>query len=282
MSRSQSSRYRIQGRTALLSAIATVGALVFLGPFYFGVINSVKEFGDILRNAAALPATMEWGNYVIGYRTSNFLRAFGNSLYVTAISLILMVFLGALAAWRMVRRPHRFSRILFGVFVVAMVIPFQSVMIPLMRIVQLFDLLNSRNGLIVIYLGLGMPFTVFLLHGFARTVPVELEESAYLDGAGTPRVFVAIVLPLLQSMLATVMILQAFWIWNDFLLPLLVLFDDRLQTIPIAIFGFFGQYTDQWDYALATLVMGIAPIVIFFLVMQRFIIRGVVAGSLKG
>lgn len=282
MSCSQSSRYRTQGRTALLSTIAAVGALVFLGPFYFVVINSVKEFGDILRNAAALPTTLEWGNYVIGYRTSNFLRAFGNSLYVTAISLILMVFLGALAAWRMVRRPHRFSKILFGSFVVAMVIPFQSVMIPLMRIVQLFDLLNSRNGLIVIYLGLGMPFTVFLLHGFTRTVPVELEESAYLDGASTLRVFVAIVLPLLQSMLATVMILQAFWIWNDFLLPLLVLFDDRLQTIPIAIFGFFGQYTDQWDYALATLVMGIAPIVIFFLVMQRFIIRGVVAGSLKG
>ena len=266
----------------LLSTIAAAGALLFLGPFYFVVINSLKEFGDILRSAAALPTSIEWGNYVIAYRTSSFPLAFGNSLYITIISLILMVFLGALAAWRMVRRPHFFSKLFFGMSVTAMVIPFQSVMIPLMRIVQIFNLLNSRNGLIVIYLGLGMPFTVFLLHAFVRTVPMELEESAYLDGAGTIRVFTAIVLPLLKSMLATVTILQAFWIWNDFLLPLLVLFDNQLQTIPIAIFGFFGQYSDQWDYALATLVMGIAPIVIFFLLMQRFIIRGVIAGSLKG
>jgi raffinose/stachyose/melibiose transport system permease protein len=271
-----------QIRTVLLTLLATFGAVLFLGPFYFVVINSVKDYGDILRNAAALPTSIELENYVIGYQISNFLRAFLNSLYITSISLVFMVFVGATAAWRMVRRPHKFSKILFGLFVVAMVIPFQSVMIPLMRIVQVFNLLNSRNGLIVIYLGLGMPFTVFLLHGFARSVPLELEESAYLDGASTVRIFVSIVLPLLKSMLATVTILQAFWIWNDFLLPLLILFDNRLQTIPIAIFGFFGQYTDQWDYALATLVMGIAPIVTFFIFMQRFIIRGVIAGSLKG
>ncbi len=269
-------------RTILLTLLATFGAVLFLGPFYFVAINSVKDYGDILRNAAALPTSIEFENYVIGYQISNFLRAFLNSLYITSISLVFMVFVGATAAWRMVRRPHKFSKILFGLFVVAMVIPFQSVMIPLMRIVQIFNLLNSRNGLIVIYLGLGMPFTVFLLHGFARSVPLELEESAYLDGASTVRIFVSIVLPLLKSMLATVTILQAFWIWNDFLLPLLILFDNRLQTIPIAIFGFFGQYTDQWDYALATLVMGIAPIVTFFIFMQRFIIRGVIAGSLKG
>ena len=269
-------------RTVLLTLLATFGAVLFLGPFYFVVINSVKDYGDILRNAAALPTSIELENYIIGYQISNFLRAFLNSLYITSISLVFMVFVGATAAWRMVRRPHKFSKILFGLFVVAMVIPFQSVMIPLMRIVQVFNLLNSRNGLIVIYLGLGMPFTVFLLHGFARSVPLELEESAYLDGASTVRIFVSIVLPLLKSMLATVTILQAFWIWNDFLLPLLILFDNRLQTIPIAIFGFFGQYTDQWDYALATLVMGIAPIVTFFIFMQRFIIRGVIAGSLKG
>ena len=268
--------------SALLSIAAASGAVLFLWPFYFVVINSVKEYGDILRNAASWPTSIRLENYVIGYRTSNFLLALANSFYITVFSLLFMIFMGAAAAWRMVRRPRRFTKILFGMFVTAMVIPFQSVMIPLMRIVQIFNLLNSRNGLIVIYLGLGMPFTVFLMHGFSRTVPVELEESAYLDGAGTIRIFISIVLPLLKSMLATVIILQAFWIWNDFLLPLLVLFDGDLQTIPIAIFGFFGQYNDQWDYALAALVMGITPIAVFFIFMQRFIIRGVVAGSLKG
>ena len=269
-------------QTLILTLVATFAAVVFLAPFYFVAINSVKIYGDILRNAAAFPQTFQLENYIIGFRTSNFLRAFGNSLYITSFSIVFMVFMGAIAAWRMVRRPHWFSKVLFSLFVVAMVIPFQSVMIPLMRIARTFNLLNSRGGLIVIYLGLGMPFTAFLLHGFARTVPLELEESAYLDGASTIRIFVSIVLPLLKSMLATVTILQAFWIWNDFLLPLLILFDDALQTIPIAIFGFFGQYSDQWDYALATLMMGIAPIVVFFLFMQRFIISGVIAGSLKG
>ncbi len=275
--------HKQQSRTATyLTVIATFLAILFLAPFYFVTVNSLKSFGDILRNAASLPQSLEFRNYVIGFQTSNFLQAFQNSFVITSISLVIMVFLGALAAWRMVRRKHAFSRVLFGLFVVAMVIPFQSVMIPLMRIVRIFNLLNSRFGLIVIYLGLGMPFTVFLLHGFAKTVPLELEESAFLDGASTIRIFVSIVLPLLKSMLATVAILQAFWIWNDFLLPLLILFDDRLATIPIAIFGFFGQFSERWDYALATLVMGIAPIIVFFIFMQRFIIRGVIAGSLKG
>ena len=127
-----------------------------------------------------------------------------------------------------------------------------------------------------------MPFTVFLLHGFVKTVPRELEESAYLDGCHTIQTFYHIVLPLLKSILATVAILQTFWIWNDFLLPLLVLFDPLKRTIPLAVFGFFGQYTDRWDYALATLTMGMVPIVAFFLALQKYIIRGVAAGSLKG
>ncbi len=269
-------------RLATLSLVTGVLAIVFLFPFYFVVVNSVKSYGEILRNAAALPEGFLLENYLIAFRTTNFIQAFFNSVVITTASLIGMVLLGAMAAWRLVRRPHRVSKIIFGTFVVAMVVPFQSVMIPMMKVTSTLGLLNSRLGLVIIYLGFGMPFTVFLLHGFSKTVPVEVEESAYLDGAGTLTTFWFIVLPLLRSMLATVTILQAFWIWNDFLLPLLVLFEERLKTIPLAIFSFFGQYTDRWDYALATLTMGVLPIVVFFLMLQRFIIRGVTSGSLKG
>ena len=266
----------------LVTTGVAILAILFLTPFYFTVANSLKSFGEIMRNASSLPAQIVWENYSLAFQEVNFPLVFFNSFFVTTVSLIFMVLLGSMAAWRMVRRQHRVSRFLFGVFVVAMVVPFQSIMIPMMRVANILNLLDSRMGIVVIYLGFGMPFTVFLLHGFSKSVPVEVEESAYLDGASTMTTFVRIVIPLLKSMLATVTILQTFWIWNDFLLPLLVIFRDNLKTIPLAIFGFFGQYNNQWDKALATLNMGMLPIVIFFLFLQRFIIRGVTAGSLKG
>jgi raffinose/stachyose/melibiose transport system permease protein len=268
--------------TVILTILVAILAVLFLTPFYFTVTNSLKSFGEIIRDASTLPTEIVTENYTLAFREVNFPLVFFNSFIVTTISLIFMVTFGSMAAWRMVRRPHKFSKILFGAFVVAMVVPFQSVMIPMMRVASVLKLLDTRYGLIIIYLGFGMPFTVFLLHGFSKGVPREVEESAYLDGASTLTTFIRIVVPLLKSMLATVIILQTFWIWNDFLLPLLVLFRDELKTIPLAIFGFFGQYNQQWDKALATLNMGMLPIVVFFLFLQRYIIKGVTAGSLKG
>ena len=278
----QRSQQRLTGAAVMLTAGTLVLALLFLAPFYFTTANSLKTYSEIIMDAARLPVEPFLGNYAVAFRDVNFPLVFFNSVVITAFSLVFMVALGAMAAWRMVRRPHAFSRVVFALFVTAMVVPFQSVMIPMMRVASALNLLDSRFGLVIIYLGFGMPFTVFLLHGFAKGVPLEVEESAYIDGASTPVTFVRIVLPLLQSMLATVAILQAFWIWNDFLLPLLVIFSDRLKTIPLAVFGFFGQYTNQWDLALATLNMGMLPIVIFFLLLQRYIISGVTAGSLRG
>jgi raffinose/stachyose/melibiose transport system permease protein len=135
---------------------------------------------------------------------------------------------------------------------------------------------------IVIYLGFGMPLTVFLLHGFVKGVPRELEESAYIDGCNTMQSFVHVVLPMLRIMIVTVIILQTLWIWNDFLLPAITLFSSRLHTIPLGIFRFFGQHMDRWDLALATLSMGMFPIVVMFLFLQKYVIRGVTAGSVKG
>ena len=265
-----------------LTILVALLALLFLTPFYFTITNSLKSYGEVIKDAASLPEQLVWSNYSIAFREINFPRVFFNSFIITSVSLVFMVMFGAMAAWRLVRRANNVTKLIFSIFVIAMVVPFQSIMIPLMKVTSTFGLLDSRWGVIITYIGFGMPFTVFLLHGFAKTVPLEIEESAYLDGASTMTIFVRIVLPLLKSMLATVTILQTFWMWNDFLLPLLVLFSDGLKTIPLAIFSFFGQYNNQWDKALATLNMGMIPIVIFFLFLQRFIIRGVTSGSLKG
>ncbi len=267
---------------AILTVITSLLALLFLTPFYFTTANSLKTFGEIIKDAASPPQRLMLLNYAVAFKTVNFPLVFFNSFVITTASLFFMLMFGAMAAWRMVRRPHWFSKMIFILYVTAMIVPFQSVMIPMMKVTSLLGLLDSRIGLIIIYIGFGIPFPIFLLHGFAKTVPREIEESAYLDGAGAPTLFISIVLPLMKSILATVAILQTFWIWNDFLLPMLVIYSDGNKTIPLAIFGFFGQYQNQWDYALATLTMGMLPIVVFFLFLQKFIIRGVTSGSLKG
>lgn len=171
--------------------------------------------------------------------------------------------------------------VIFILFVSAMVIPFQSVMIPMVKVANIFGLMNSRIGVIIIYFGFGMPLTVFLLHGYIKSIPHELEDSAYIDGCTITQTFFRIVMPLLQTMIITVIILQTLWIWNDFLLPLLVLYKESIKTIPLGIFGFFGQYLNRWDWALSTLIMGMVPIIIFFLFLQKYIIKGITAGSVK-
>ncbi|MDA3810267.1 MAG: carbohydrate ABC transporter permease [Spirochaetaceae bacterium] len=266
----------------LLEVMIIIIALIFLAPFYFVVVNSLKPFGEILKNAASWPETFAWSNYLIAIEKVKFIHVFLNSLIITTGSIFFLVITGSMASWWMVRKNTKFTIILFFVFVASMVTPFQSFMIPLMRVVTVLHLVNSRAGAIIVYLGYCIPFTVFLYHGFIKSVPIEMEESALIDGCNTFQTFFFIVFPLIRSMTVTVIILQALLIWNDFLIPLLILSDRALHTIPLAVFSFFGQYTNRWDYALATLVLGMLPIVIFFLIMQKYVVAGVRSGSVKG
>ncbi|RBP92452.1 carbohydrate ABC transporter membrane protein 2 (CUT1 family) [Cytobacillus firmus] len=267
--------------TFLLEIIGIVLGIIFLIPFYFVIINSVKGFADILIDAAAWPQEFLFSNYLKVWDIINFPRAFWNSLIITVISNIGLVVISSMAAWKMVRTPGKFSKILFALFVSAMVIPFQTVMIPLMKLGGTLNLTNSIPGLIIMYFGFGVPLSLFLYHGFIKTVPIEIEESARIDGCSQFGVFWRIVFPLLKPITVTVVILNTLWIWNDYLLPLLVLQDAELRTIPLATSSFFAQYTKQWDMGLAALVMGITPVVIFFLFLQRHIIKGIAQGSIK-
>ena len=266
----------------LLELLMVFFALLFLTPFYFVLVNSLKPFGEILNNAASIPTEVAWGNYSNAFKKINFITVLLNSLSITVISIILLVAMGSMASWWMVRNGTKFTTILFYACIAAMITPFQSFMIPLMRVVTTLDLVNSRKGLIIVYLGYSTPFTVFLYHGFIKSVPIQMEESALIDGCNRFQIFFHIVLPLIRSMTVTVIILQTLLIWNDFLLPLLLLTDRSLHTIPLAVFSFFGQYTNRWDYALATLVLGMLPIIIFFLIMQKYVVAGVRAGAVKG
>jgi raffinose/stachyose/melibiose transport system permease protein len=272
---------RYTKKTFVLEIIGIALGILFLIPFYFVFINSVKPFAAILIDAAAWPEEFMFSNYAKVWDIINFPRAFWNSLIITVASNIGLVIISSMAAWKMVRTPGKFSKILFVIFVSAMVIPFQTVMIPLMKLGGALNLTNSIPGLVIMYFGFGVPLSLFLFHGFVKTVPVEIEESAMIDGCSQFGVFWRIVFPLLKPITVTVIILNTLWIWNDYLLPLLVLQDAELRTIPLAASSFFAQYTKQWDMGLAALVLGIAPIIVFFLFLQKHIIKGIASGSIK-
>ncbi|CAM4055907.1 carbohydrate ABC transporter permease [Paenibacillus alkaliterrae] len=269
-------------RTLMIEIFAILLALLFLVPFYFVLVNSVKSFADLLLNSAGLPKEFVWTNYSRVWEIINYPKAFLNSLIVTVIANLGIAVFSSMAAYRLVRHPSKFNNLLFGVFVAAMVIPFQSIMIPLVKVANIAGLLNSLPGLIICYFGFGISLATFLFHGFVKAIPLEIEEAAIVDGTSPYGVFWRIVFPLLKPMTVTIILLNSLWIWNDFLLPSLVIPDPSLRTIPLATSSFFAQYTKQWDLALAGLVLGVTPIVIFFLFMQRHIIEGITAGSVKG
>ncbi|WP_110114363.1 carbohydrate ABC transporter permease [Bacillus sp. CGMCC 1.16541] len=264
-----------------LEVLAIVLGLIFLVPFYYVVSNSLKSFAEILTNTSALPSSLQWSNYVEAFEKMNYVKVFSNSLIITVASNIVIVIFCSMAAYMLVRTKKKISNIIFFTFVAAMVIPFQSIMIPLIKTASALGLINSIWGLVIMYLGFGSGLAIFLYHGFIKGIPIELEEAAIIDGCSTLGVFWRIVFPLLKPITVTIVILNSLWIWNDFLLPLLVLQDPELRTIPLATFFFFGQYTKQWDLALAALVVSIIPLLIFFFAMQKHIIKGITSGSIK-
>jgi len=257
-------------------------ALIFLAPFYFVIANSFKSFSELLMDTSGLPKSLNLQNYVRAWDVLSFPRALRNSFLITALSDICLVIISSMAAYRLLRHPSRMNRLLFSLFIAAMVIPFQAIMIPLVKVGNWFHLLNSLPGIVFFYMGLGASFSIFLFHGFMKSIPLEVEEAAYIDGCSPYGIFWRIVFPLLKPMTITVIVLQSLWMWNDFLLPLLVLQKPELQTIQLATNSLFGQYMQQWDLALAALVMGIMPILVFFLALQRHIIQGITAGAVKG
>jgi raffinose/stachyose/melibiose transport system permease protein len=278
---------------AIVLELFVVGLfLVYLFPFFLIVMNSAKNAFDVSAHPMALPKNWAmifknmvsiWTNPNIDYPSS-----FLSSIIITVFSVAALNLLCSQAAWVLVRTKTRLSQLVFLMFVGAMVIPFQIIMFPLLSWfrgithVTGIGLLRTRFGMIFAYIGFGLSLTVFLFHGFIKGVPYELEEAATIDGSSRFGVFYRIVFPLLSPIHATIIVLNGMWIWNDYLLPLLVLGKgNRVQTIPLAVANFAGTYVKQWDLMLTAIVMAIIPIIIVFLAAQRFIIRGIVAGSIK-
>lgn len=261
--------------------IAILMALLFLSPFYFLIVNSFKKLKEILLDAAKLPEHFGFDNFRRAWEAIDFPVVFIHSVVLTSLSVTGLVIVSSMTAYRIVRHPSLFNRLLFTVFVAAMIIPFQSVMLPLMKISAMFELRGHLYGIVICYLGFGVSLSMFLFHGFIKSVPREIEEAAVVDGCSPYGVFWKIVFPILRPIVATVVILNVLWIWNDYLLPVLVV-NNTYTTIPLAIQLFFGQYLRKWDMAMAALTLSTIPIVLFFLFLQKHIVEGIAAGSIKG
>lgn len=266
--------------------------LCFMIPFAMVVLNSAKTSKEIIYSAISMPS--RWGqlltniSLIFNNPTVNYFGAFLDSTLITFFSLVVIVLFSSMAAWVLVRNKAAWSGILFMIFVAVMVIPFQVLMYPLVRWMRLigdflhYPLLGTIPGIVFAYLGFGCPLSIFVFHGFIKNIPLELEESATIDGCSPARTFFSIVFPLLQPIIVTVLILNGIWIWNDYLLPLLVLGSNGIvQTIPIAVTSFAGAYLKQWDLILTSTLIAMLPVIVLYLFAQRYIIRGMVEGSIK-
>ena len=273
------------------NALAMAGLVIifiaYMFPFIMVVINSLKQKRDIIKSPFSWLFTIKglsFDNFVKAFTQMDFLNAFKNSLLVTVSATVLVTLLAAMLAYYIVRHNNGISKITFALMVASMIIPFQAIMIPLVSIYGgTLNILNHRITLIFMHTGFSMAMSVFMFHGFIKgNVPMALEEAAYIDGCTHSQTFFKIVLPLLKPIISTMVILNSLAFWNDFLLPYLII-GTKYRTIPVAIQYLRSGYGSiDYGHLMATIVIALIPIVIFYFMCQKYIIEGIVAGAVKG
>lgn len=265
-------------------AILIIIALYTLAPLVFLLFNSFKSNNEIVESPIAVPR--QWTLDYIKNATEqiHFLEALGVTFTITVIAVVLLILVSSLAAWVMVRSKSKLATVLYLGFTAAMLIPFQSVMYPLLDI---FEKLGLKNipGLIIMYGGFGLSMSVFLYHGFIKSVPQSLEEAAIIDGANIFQMFFKVVFPLLKGTTVTVIVLNGMWIWNDYLLPFLVIGNsDGVKTLTLELYFAkltSGQYGNPWELIFPAVLVTIIPIVLLYIFLQKYIVAGVAEGAVK-
>lgn len=271
-------------RDTTLSILLFLLACLFLAPVLIVLMNSFKGKFYISDTPFRFPDQTTFiglKNYTEGVAKTGFFNAFGMSLFITVGSVLIIVLLTAMTAWYITRVKSGFTKMIYYVFVFSMIVPFQMVMFTMTKTVNMLHL-DNPVGILLIYLGFGAGLSVFLYSGFVKSIPLEIEEADLIDGCTPVQSFFLVVLPILKPIAITVAILNVMWVWNDYLLPLLVI-GSEYRTIPIAIQYLKGGYGSiDMGAMMAMLVLAIIPIIIFYLFCQKYIIQGVVAGAVKG
>lgn len=270
-----------QSRGVVLSAVMIPIACIVAVPFYYVFVNTLKTQPQTTANPLGLPSGFNLDNYIHVFQTVPILQALGNTLYVTVISIALMLLVGSMAAFGVLTGKGRLATIVGVVLVIAFLVPGQSTLIPLYRMLAGFQLVDSLNGLIVLYLA-GSIFCYFLVIGYMRTIPIELFEAARIDGANAFRIYWSVALPLIRPILVTVGVFQTMWVWNDFITPNVFINSPDKQTLVLQVYSAIGQFTTDWPAFMTLSVIVLLPMVVFFIVAQRHIVSGLVNGGVKG
>ncbi len=272
-----------KAQASVLFIVLIVLACVYFYPVFLMFANSFKSFGEILTNPVSWPKEVITQNYSDVIKKMDYLLLFRNNVIITLTGLAGIVFFSSAAAYILDRRRNRYTKIIYTIIITPMLIPFQTIMITLLKAMSVIHLSGSKLGLGIQYWGFGVPMATFIFYNFMKTIPKEIDESAMIDGASTFRTFIEVIFPLLKSVTVTVIVLDVMWIWNDFLLPLLMVNSNKnTKTLVLAAYTFVGSMNTKWHYAMTGMVLAVVPSIIVFIFLQKYIVDGVVAGAVKG
>ena len=273
------SRKRIN--TALLTILGLLLAALFLSPFYIIIINAFKTQKDFLTDILALPKYLYPDNFKQAVHDTKYFKTIGNTVFITSGSLVLIIITASMAAWRLTRTFERkISKMIYYMLVAGMLVPFQGIMLPFVKWIDRLGLMN-KPGMWFIYMGFGASMAMFLIGSFVSGIPKEIEEAGIIDGCGIWQLFWRVVFALLKPILLSVVFLDLIWIWNDYLMPSLIINQPGNQTLPLMVFQFFGGQFKKWSLALAGLLLVMAPVVVFYMFAQKWVIKGIADGAVK-
>lgn len=268
-------------RKIVSGILAALFLLVYIYPIILVFCSSLKTKKEMALNPSGLPKNLTFEYFEKAFESMNYLQTIGNTVIIVVLAVALILFFSSMAAYVIARKGKSYNWIYF-LFLAGMMVPFQMRMTPLYKMILKMGLMNKLIGVVFVYLGSLAPMTVFILTGFIKSVPRELEEAAYLDGAGIYRTYFTIVLPLLKSALVTVAITNALSIWNDFLMPMMFLQDRDKLTLTVMLSNFRGMYFNDWSMIFAGVCLIVLPMLIIYLFAQRYIVDGITGGAVKG
>lgn len=259
-----------------------LAAVVMLAPFYISFVYSVKTKEQITFTGLAFPTEFHWENFTQAIEASNFIQVLKNSIITTVPTVMLLIIVCPMASYVLARNTSRIYNMIYSLFLTALLIPYQSIMLPQYMNLKDAGLLNTYQGAILVRSAFNISFNILLFTSFIKSVPLELEEAARIDGAGMIKTFFSIVFPLLKSVLCTAIIINALFAWNDFTITLNILMKEELKTIPLMLYRFFGEYNVELNLAFAAFTLSMIPILILYFSLQKYIVDGVVSGAVKG
>ena len=257
--------------------------MLFLFPVLIVINYSFKTKKELyLSNPLALPQSLQFGNYVKAFKKLNMSSTYPNTIMYTTISVVILALLCGVTAWAIARCKHRLFKFLYVYFIIGILLPYQALFLSIFIVGNRLEFVNTRHGIIFMYIATGISFGIFLMNSFMSTVPVELEEAAKIDGCSILRTYFVIVMPLLKPAMATLVIMQAFQIWNDYLMANLYLSSKKLKTLTVAIQSLFSAQSSDYTTAIAAIVLSVLPITILFMSLQKYFIKGMTVGAVKG